>query len=191
LTEDRAHAKLNDDQASRVINLRDAVERLNNPKYLPVSTGDVSRLADMVCEALFTTRPAQKVKQIGLYDIVDKLDQDDRFTLYLARHRYIHPQPLIVLKVYHLDVYAPAEEKQYRLREIFHSQDAMRVLGSHPNLVRTGDMFAWNDDSFVEPTDYFEGGQILEWVLDEHGERKLTWDEKTQIIKGVATGLAH
>jgi serine/threonine protein kinase len=191
LTEDRARAKLNDDQAGRVVHLRDAVERVSDPKYLPVSTGNVSALADMVCEALFTTRPAKKVQRIGLYDVVDKLDQDERFTLFLARHRFIRTQPLTVLKVYHLDVYATAAEKEYRLREVFHGQDAMRLLGSHPNLVRTGDMFAWNDDSFVEPTDFIEGGQILEWLLDAHGERVLTWDEKARIIKGVAGGLAH
>jgi len=191
LTEDRARANLNDDQAGRVVHLRDAVARLSDPKHLPVSTGSVSALSDMVCEALFTTRPAKKIQRIGLYDIVQKLDQDDRFTLFLARHRFIHTQPLIVLKVYHVDVYASAEEKQNRLREIFHGQDAMRLLGVHPNLVRTGDMFAWSDDCFVEPTDYFEGGQILEWLLDKHCERALTWDEKTQIIKGVAAGLAH
>jgi serine/threonine protein kinase len=191
LTEDRAHAKLNDDQAGRVVHLRDAITRLCDPKYLPVSTGNVGALHDMVCEALFTTRPSIKIQSIGLYDIVDKLDQDDRFTLFLARHRYIHTQPLIVLKVYHFDVYASAEEKQFRLQEIFHGQDAMRILGTHPNLVRTGDMFAWNDDCFVEPTDYFEGGQILEWLLDAHREQTLTWEEKSQIIKGVANGLAH
>jgi hypothetical protein len=191
LTEDRARAKLNDEQAGRVIHLRDAVDRLSDPRHLPVSTGNVAALHNMICEALFTTRPAQKVQSIGLYDIVDKLDQDDRFTLFLARHRCIHTQPLTVLKVYHLDVYASAAEKEYRLREIFHAQDAMRLLGAHPNLVRTGDMFAWSDDCFVEPTDFVEGGQILEWLLDKHREQALTWDEKTQIIKGVASGLSH
>jgi hypothetical protein len=59
----------------------------------------------------------------------------------MARHRFIQTQPLTVLKVYHLDVYATADEKQYRIREIFHSHDAMRILGGHPNLVRCGDMF--------------------------------------------------
>jgi serine/threonine protein kinase len=206
LTEDKVRAKLNDDQAGRVIHLRDAIGRLCDPKYLPVSTGNVSALADMVCEALFTTRPAQKVKRIGLYDIVAKLDQDDRFTLFLARNPFIHTQPLTVLKVYHLDVYASAADKDYRLKQIFHGQDAMRLLGAHPNLVRTGDMFTWNDDCFVEPTDFIAGGQILEWLIAEHRERKLagsvlterattdrlqTWDEKAQIIKGVAAGLAH
>jgi serine/threonine protein kinase len=191
LTEDRARAKLNDDQAGRVIHLRDAVERLSNPRYLPVSTGNIAGLHNMVCEALFTSRPAQKIQRIGLYDIVQKLDQDDRFTVFLARHRYIQTQPLIVLKVYHLDVYATADEKQYRIREIFHAQDAMRLLGAHPNVVRTGDMFSWNDDSFVEPVGYVEGGQLLEWLLDKHSEQTLTWDQKTRIIKGVAAGLAH
>jgi len=191
LTEDRARAKLNDDQAGRVVHFREAIDQLNDPRHLPVQTDYVVPLHDMVCKALFTTRPAQKVQQIGLYDIVEKLDQDDRFTVFLARHRYIHTQPLIVLKVYHLDVYASAEEKQYRIREIFHSQDAMRLLGTHPNLARTGDMFCWNDDSFVEPVGYIEGGQLLEWLLDKHSERALTWEEKTQIIKGVAAGLAH
>ena len=191
LTEDRARAKLNDDQAGRVVHLRDAIDRLSDPKRLPVSTGNVAALSDMVCEALFATRPAKKVQRIGLYDIVQKLDQDDRFTAFLARNRFIHTQPLIVLKVYHLDVYATAEEKQYRMREIFHAQDAMRLLGAHPNLVRIGDMFTWNDDSFVEPADYIEGGQLLEWLLDKHCEQALTWEEKTGIIKGVAAGLAH
>jgi serine/threonine protein kinase len=191
LTEDNARAKLNDDQAGRVVHLRDAVERLNDPKFLPVSTGNVAPLADLVCEALFTTRPAKKIKQIGLYDIVSKLDQDDRFTVFLGRHRFIQTQPLVVLKVYHLDVYATADDKQYRIREIFHSQDAMRLLGMHPNLVRIGDMFAWNDDSFVEPVGYLEGGQLLEWLLDKRSEKALAWEEKTRIIKGVATGLAH
>jgi serine/threonine protein kinase len=191
LTEDRARATLNDDQAGRVVHLRDAVERLSDPKHLPVSTGNVAALHDIVCEALFTTRPAQRIQRIGLYDIVEKLDQDDRFTTFLARHRFIHTQPVTLLKVYHLDVYAPAAEKEYRLREIFHGQDAMRLLGSHPNLIRSGDMFAWSDDSFVEPDDYVEGGRILEVLLSEHREHLLTWEEKAKIIKGVAAGLAH
>jgi hypothetical protein len=191
LTEDRAHAKLKDDQAGRVVHLHDAIERLTDPKRLPVSTGNVAALADMVCEALFAMRPSQRVQQIGLYDVMEKLGQDDRFTTFLGRHRFIHTQPVTVLKVFHLDVYATADEKQYRLREIFHGQDGMRLLGTHPNLVRTGDMFAWNDDIFVEPTEYVEGGQILETLLDEHRERTLSWDEKTRIIKGLAAGLAH
>src|SRR5262245_43437961 len=79
LTEDRARARLKDDQAGRVIHLRDAIERLSDPRQLPVSTGNVAGLHNMVCEALFNTRPSHRVHQIGLYDIVEKVSQDDRF----------------------------------------------------------------------------------------------------------------
>jgi serine/threonine-protein kinase len=32
---------------------------------------------------------------------------------------------------------------------------------------------------------------MLEWHLDKRCDQTLTWDEKTQIIKGAAAGLAH
>jgi hypothetical protein len=191
LTDDRARVKIKDDQADRVVHLRDAIERMDDPARLPVSTRNLEPLYDMVCEAMFTTKPAARVKQIGLYDVVEKVDQDDRFTVFLARHRHIATQPHTILKVFHFDVYAKEDERQYRLREIFHGQDAMRLLGTHPNLVRTGDMFAWGDDSFVEPVEYLTRGQYLETLLGKGAARKLTWEDKTRIIKAVAAGLAH
>jgi hypothetical protein len=191
LTDDRARIKIKDDQADRVVHLRDAAARLEDPSRLPVGGRKLQPLYDMVCEAMFTTKPAARVKQIGLYDVVEKIDQDDRFTVYLAKHRYIATQPYTTLKVFHFNVYANDEEKRYRLREVFHGQDAMRLLGSHPNLLRTGDMFAWNDDSFVEPVEYLERGRNLETLLTKGVARRLTWEHKKRIIKGVAAGLAH
>ena len=64
LTDDQARAKLNDDQAGRVIHL-DAVERLCDPSWLPVSTGNITGLPDTVCEALFATRPAKRSSKSG------------------------------------------------------------------------------------------------------------------------------
>jgi Protein kinase domain/Nuclease-related domain len=191
LTDDQARIKLNDDQAGRVIHLNDAIERLCEPRWLPVSTGNITGLHETVCEALFAMRPSQRTRQIGLYDVVEKLGQDDRFTVFLAKHRFIHTQPLSYLKVYHFDVYTTPEEKQYRLREIFHGQDTTRLLGAHPNLLQAGDMFAWSDDIFVEPIDYIEKGRLLETLLGDNPEWLLTWPEKIQIIKGVVSGLAH
>ena len=191
LTDDQARIKLNDDQAGRVVHLNDAVERLCEPRWLPVSTGNITRTHETVCEALFATRPSQRTKQIGLYDVIEKLGQDDRFTVFLAKHRFIQTQPLTYLKVYHFDVYTTPEEKRYRLREVFHGQDTRRLLGAHPNLLQGGDMFAWSDDTFVEPIDYIEKGRLLETLLGDNPEWSLTWPEKIQIIKGVGSGLAH
>jgi Protein kinase domain/Nuclease-related domain len=191
LTDDHASIKLNDDQANRVVHLNDVIERLCEPKWLPVSTTNITGLHETVCEALFATRPSQKTRQIGLYDVIEKLDQDDRFTVFLAKHRFIQTQPLSYLKVYHFDVYVTPEEKVYRLREVFHGQDATRLLGGHPNLLHAGDIFAWNDDTFVEPTEYVEKGRRVETLLGDNPEWPLTWPEKIQIIKGVGSGLAH
>ena len=191
LTDDQARIKLNDDQATRVVHLNEVIERLCEPKWLPVSTGNITAVHDTVCEALFTTRPSQRTKQIGLYDVVEKLGQDDRFTVFLAKHRFIQTQPLTYLKVYHFDVYTTPDEKRYRLREVFHGQDTRRLLGAHPNLLQAGDMFAWSDDTFVEPIDYIENGRCLATLLGDNPEWSLTWPEKIQIIKGVGSGLAH
>jgi serine/threonine protein kinase len=191
LTDDQARIKLNDDQAGRVIHLNAVIERLCEPRWLPVSTGNITGVRDTVCEALFATRPSQRTRQIGLYDVIEKLGQDDRFTVFLAKHRFIQTQPSTYLKVYHFDVYVTPEEKQYRLREVFHGQDTRRLLGAHPNLLQAGDMFAWSDDTFVEPIDYIEKGRLLETLLGDSPEWLLTWPEKIQIIKGVGSGLAH
>jgi hypothetical protein len=41
----------------------------------------------MVCGAMSMSRPTKRVQQIGLYDVLLKVDQDDRFTTFLTRHR--------------------------------------------------------------------------------------------------------
>lgn len=191
LTDDRARVRIKDDQSGRVLHVRDALARLEDPEKLPVRAHDLTPVFSMISEALSFSKPSTRVQQIGLYDVIEKVDQDDRFSIFLARHRYIETKPMTVLKVYHFDVYASEEEKIYRIQEIFHGQDAVRLLGSHPNLVRTGDMFAWNDDSFVEPVEYLEFGHRLEVLLDIEKAEDIPWLEKERIIKGAANGLIH
>ena len=58
---------------------------------------------------------------------------------------------------------------QKQIEAIFHDQDAMRLLGVHPNLIDTGDMFAWDDNKFVLPTEFVENGRPLEVLLLEQG----------------------
>lgn len=70
LTDDNARPRLKDDQAGRVVRLADAADYLSDPKRLPVSTDDITRLHNPICEALFgTARPGKKVQRIGLYDV--------------------------------------------------------------------------------------------------------------------------
>lgn len=191
LTDDRARVKLRDEQAFRVIRLDEAADHLTDPERMAVRTTDIRPLHDTISEALFGTRPRRKVSRIGLYDVIERINQTDTRTVFLAAHRHIRTRPKTILKVFHFDVYESEEEKKRRIEAIFHDQDAMRLLGAHPNLIATGDMFAWEDDQFVLPTEYLDGGRPLETLLAREEDRALSWAEKADIVAKTARGLRH
>lgn len=192
LTDDKAKVRLRDDQASRVIQLKDALDHFTDPKKIPVRVDNIERHHDGICAALFgTARPGKKVKEIGLYDVVEKINQTETRTVFLAKHRYIKTRPRTVLKVFHFDIYTSAEEKQRQIEAIFHDQNALRLLGAHPNLIDTSDMFAWDDNKFVLPTEYVENGRPLAVLLAQQEDRELLWKEKADIVSKMARGLAH
>lgn len=192
LTDDKARIRLRDDQSSRVIQLKDAIDYFTDPKSLPVRVDNIERHHDGICQALFGgARPGKKVKQIGLYDIIERINQTDTRTVFLAKHRYIRTRPKTILKVFHFDIYTSEAEKERQIQAIFHDQDAMRMIGVHPNIIDTSDMFAWEDNKFVLPTEYVERGRPLETILSRQEDRKITWAEKADIIAKMARGLRH
>jgi serine/threonine protein kinase len=136
-------------------------------------------------------RPSRKVKSIGLYDVESKISQRDSVTSFLARHRHIHTKPAAVLRVHHFDPYAPSSTRDRQIEAIFHHQDAMRLLGTHPNIVRSGDVFAWEDNQFVEPTEYVQDGLPLENLLAQDGGKSIPWERKVDIVRKAAAGLRH
>jgi hypothetical protein len=191
LTDDKARAQLRDEQAGRVIHLRDGAAHLTDPGKLPVQCGAITRLHDHICEVIMGARPSVKPRAIGLYDVLEKIGQHDNRTVYLAQHRYIRVRPKTVLKVFHYDVYAGKERQEEQIRTIFHDQEALRLLSGHPNIIHTGDFFAWEGDKFVLPTEYLERGRPLEVLLDKEEDKQITWAEKRVIVAGIAAGLRH
>ncbi|MHC4821477.1 MAG: serine/threonine-protein kinase, partial [Planctomycetota bacterium] len=83
------------------------------------------------------------------------------------------------------------KQKARQLEAIFHDQDAMRLLGTHPNVIRTGDIFAWEDNQFVEPTEYVEDGLPLVTWLERAEDEPLSWEQKVEIVRKAAAGLRH
>ncbi len=191
LTDDKAKVRIKDDQAARVVHLSEALDYFTNPRNIPVQVTDISRHQNAICEALFGLKPSQKVKQIGLYDIEEKINQTETRTVFTARHRYIRTRPRTILKVFHFDLYTGEDERRRQIEAIFHAQDAKRLLGAHPNLIDTSDMFAWDDNKFVEPSEYVEGGRPLEVLLQKEEDRQVTWKEKADIVAKMARGLRH
>jgi tRNA A-37 threonylcarbamoyl transferase component Bud32 len=191
LTDELARVRIKDDQATRVIRLDQVLEHFTDPSKVPVRTTDIERLQDTICSALFGLKSSRKVTQIGLYDIVEKINQTDERTVFLARHRYIKTRPKTILKVFHFDIYSAQEEKRRQIEAIFQDQNAMRLLGAHPNLIDTGDMFAWEDNKFVLPTEYIEHGRPLSVLLQKEEDRQLSWADKAGIVAKMARGLGH
>jgi len=191
LTDDNARPRIKDDQSARVIRLEQSLEHLTDPRLLPVSTGNLIPFHNHICEALFATRPGKKTDRIGLYDVIERIGQSEERTVFLAKHRYIRTRPQTVLKVFHFDIYASAEEKTRQIDAIFHDQNALRLLGVHPNLIDTGDMFAWEDNKFVLPTEYVDGGRPLDVFLEEDRDASLTFAAKADIVSKIAKGLRH
>ena len=190
LTDEKANAKLRDDQASRVLSLPEAINEIRAPRGGRPGR-NIAPLHDRICHALFQMGPRKRVNQIGLYDIVERISQNDRRTVFLGNHRYIKTRPQTILKVFHFNIYASEAEKQKQIEAIFHDQNSLRLLGVHPNLIDTGDFFAWEDNKFVLPTEYIDGGRPLRMWVDEGVATKQPYPKKAEAIIGAARGLTH
>lgn len=191
LSDDRARVQVRDPQARRILNLADAERALLDPAWLPVKTDSIARHRVDLGRALVDFQPSRKIRSIGLYDVVSKIAQHDHITVFLANHRHVRTRPATILRVHHFDPYAPEKEKARQMEAIFHDQDAMRLVGAHPNVVRTGDVFAWEDNLFVEPTEYVEDGVPLSTLIGEHGVEGIPWARKVDIVRKAAAGLRH
>jgi serine/threonine protein kinase len=192
LSDDKAKVQLRDEQQRRVLNIDETVRYLTDAKTLPVNAHNISHHHMRICEFLAGQNPSKQVKRIGLYDILERIGQSDERTVFLAKHRFIHTRPQTVLKVFHYNIYADKAEQQRQIESIFHDQEAMRLLGAHPHIIETGDMFAWDDNKFVLPTEYVENGRTLEMLLGRDDEwEPLTWAHKRKVIASTANALAH
>ena len=201
-TDKRVKLKIRDRDAERIlVPLAEAKNHFTDPARFPLQPKNLKPLLPQIQNALLGgAREIQKIEQVGLYDIEARLNQTDTRTVFLAKHRYITTRPQTILKVYHFDVYASEKEKERQIQAIFHDQDALRILGAHPCLVQTGDIFPWEDNQFVLPTEYIEEGQPLSvlfekdelaWDLEGEGSRAIGWGEKLSWVHKMARGLCH
>jgi hypothetical protein len=191
LSDDRARVRVHDPQSRRVLGLDGAGKALRDPAWLPVKTDNIARHRVDIGRALVNFQPSKKVTKIGLYDVTAKIAQHDHLTVFLANHRHIKTRPATVLRVHHFDPYAPAATRERQVEAIFHHQDAMRLLGAHPGIIRTGDVFAWEDNLYVEPTEYVPDGLPLGAWFERGEAASIPWERKVDIIRKAAAGLRH
>ncbi len=191
LTDDNVNLNISGEQSIRIVKLKDSIKYFTESRYLPKSHGRVSK-KEAICKTLFGgVMPGKKVDNIGFYEITEKFAQNDRRTVYLAKHKYIRTCPATIIKVFNFDIYTSEDEKLCQIRNIFRDQDAMRMIGAHPNLIETFDIFSWNDNKFVRPTEYVNGGRPLELLLADKKKFKAVLKLNIDIIRKTAEGLNH
>ncbi len=191
LTDDYVNLHISGDQPIRIIKLKDAEKCFSDSRYLQKHQGETSK-KDAVCKVLFGgVLPGKKLDNIGLYEITEKFAQNERRAVYLAKHKYIRTRPDTIIKVFNFNIYTSEDEKLCQIQNIFRDQDAMRMIGAHPNLIETFDIFSWEDDKFVRPTEYINGGRPLELLLADKKKFKAVLKRNIDIILKIAKGLNH
>ena len=200
LTDKKASIRIKDEQANRIIQVDSsyAIRRLTDCNKLPGScrSNTITSLHNKILQCIIGDKasPSRKIREIGLYNIEEKIAQyDGSHTVFIASHKYIHTRPKTILKVFYLDLYLNAKEREKKIHAIFHDQEALRLLSSHPNIIRTGDFFTHESNLFVLPHEYFERGRTLEDILDNRtcNVAELTWQDKRFIVESLAKGLRH
>jgi len=189
LTTSKAKIKLHDPQADRVTIGEEIIEYLTNPALLPIPDADLTCCRDQICGAIFTGfNPARPTREIGVYRVLEKLGATPEYTEFLAEHRYLKIEPRARLKVYHVDIYESREKRDKQLELIFRDMNALNKLAGHPQIVRASDIFPWENDTFVLPTEWVDGFS-LRGLLE--GEEALSDQEKLRILHQVCIGLHY
>ena len=190
LSAGKVRLKLRDPQADRVVIGEDLIGFLCDPARLPVPGADLRSRRDRICGAVFTGfNPARPVREIGVYRVIEKLGETREYTEYLAEHRYLRIEPRVRLKVYRVDIYQDRENREQQLELIFRDMNALKKLAGHPNIVRASDIFPWEADSFVLPTEWVDGFSLRGLLEDPEG--RPTWEQTLGIFQQLCTGLEY
>lgn len=189
LSDEKARVHLNDEQAARVLHLKEAVDYILNPKRLPIPAKSITQLADHICEAIFKQfRPLSRQNEIGDYRIIDSIGKNKLYTTFLAEHRLLRPPKRFLLKVYTLNLYDTKEKRKKHEEWILRDSNALHRLAGHPNIGQAHLPFPWQDDHIVLPVEWVDG-YSLRGLLD--AKTVLPFSRKVDIVRQVTEGLAH
>ncbi len=190
LSSPKAKIKINDPQAERVTVAEELIAYLADPSRLPSPECSTAGRRDKICGAIFAGfEPRHPRREIGVYRILEKLGETPEYTEYLAEHRYVKIEPRTRLKVYHFEMYEEPDKRDKQLELIFRDVNALKMLAGHPNIVRTSDIFPWEGDSFVLPTEWADG-YSLRGLMDGTGT-SLAVPDKLNIFQQLCAGLEY
>jgi len=190
LSDPRTTIELRDPQAYRVVALHRAAQVLTDTTRLPVRPVPIGERRDRLISALTAgAAPLTRRRQMGVYRIVELINETSEYTEYLAEHQYLRSDPKARLKVYHFDVYQGPDGRARQIELIMRDINALRTLADHPNIARAVDVFPCEPNCFVMVTEWIDGETLR--ALLEGGDGWLDPGLVLNLATQAGRGLAY
>src|SRR6266567_1816633 len=125
--------------------------------------------------------------QIEHYTVVETLERTDLTDEYLVQNNLLPNSPTIRLRLYSFTPYIAPIQRDDLLNRIKRDALALQSIGHHPNLLAINDFFTDDSGHFIEITPWSEEGTLRDFL---ERKQQLSYDEKINILKGVACGLS-
>jgi serine/threonine protein kinase len=189
LCDENSRIVLNDPQSDRVLHISDVVPRILNKGGNSGQTniGQEINLVNQFLHQRF--RPLEPKKYIGEYEVEDTMaDWGAICATYPAKHRLLHTQGRISLKLFQTDISLTLSEQKKQVEFFIHEAEAHALLGEHPNIVRCYPPFLWEADKVVMPLEWIDGPTLQE-LLDKG--ISISLETRLEIFRQLCAGLAH
>ena len=136
-------------------------------------------------------RPPSGPRVFGSWEVVERLaEAEDGVEEFRARNRSLPGgPPQVLLRLYPLDPYLPAPDRERQRRELGNAYTTLGRLPGHPHVVGHRDYLVTDDETAgVLVLDDTPGMSLR---LRMSRSESLSRDEALRILRGVASGLTH
>ncbi|MEV4158730.1 methylation-associated defense system protein kinase MAD6 [Nonomuraea dietziae] len=170
--------------AANVTDLPSLIDTLADPSRVRRGgTRDAKPYLPKILDALnATVRRSTAPPRFGNWEVEERLGGDSKVTEYRAFNATLPGSETVLLRVYQADPLADQEQRAAERQRIANAYQSLTRIPSHPNVVRSRDFFAIDDESrFVLVLDDAHG-RALHLQLRER---------RSEVLRGLLAGLAH
>jgi tRNA A-37 threonylcarbamoyl transferase component Bud32 len=165
LTADRVSIHIQDPQAAQILKLEECVQAMTNPSGRPeMITRSMSAKIEEAIAGQFM--PLKRDKEIGDYRLLEQVNSNELYTMFIAEHKLLGSQRRYMLKIYTLKIYDDMNEQKQHQARVLREANVLFELPPHPNLVRANPPFPSGDDRIVLPLEWVDG-HSLKGLLDD------------------------
>lgn len=152
----------------------------------PLAIEDVQHLVIRALDV--RTRPRSGPVVFGPYEVIEELEQADGAALYRAKHQFMPGAPPVRLRVSTLSYLLDTQQRQERKVALYREAEALRRMGSHPNVIAAREVFEDQDGRIVTVLDGTEGRSLRHRLLEG---TPMTLEERLFVLIDVCRALVH